>query len=503
MTRLHRTPLATLDKIGLAVKAIVGREHSTVTALSEEYEVSRPTIYRARDAVQSVLEGHFEKSAEDDAVMVHVDRPQIERTVVALRLEGQNSLRDIEALIPIIYPGITISFGSIQAILVRAQILAHQYNEQVDLSAIQYAALDEMFSQGAPVLAGIDLDSSYLFSLALRDSRGGDDWADVLRQAASQQLKLSVVVKDAAQGIAAGVKAIFPDAEQRDDCFHAWLAISRLHQALENKAYTAISTEAEVERRYQAGVASGGDDRASLAQRLVHKRQACAQAIEHVECCEQAMELVSDAFSFVDLSTGSLYSAKDAAEKLELAALLLGSISHHRAPKVAKYLHNRTPGLTLATDALHQKLMALTQSTSESDLSLACRVARLIEEIRKPHRPARIRAYQRQLIGAFHMLRQRLGQENAEHLLDTVRQLLTQRYRASSAIEGFNAALRPYLYVHKRVTQGFLDLFRAYRNLRNRHWGRHKNTSAHECITGQPVQDWLTVLGFPPSQILH
>ena len=63
--------------------------------------------------------------------------------------------------------------------------------------------------------------------------------------------------------------------------------------------------------------------------------------------------------------------------------------------------------------------------------------------------------------------------------LNTIRAWLGhQRHRASSAIEGFNAALRPYLYVHKGATQGFLDLFRAWFNLRTRRWGRHKGTSA-------------------------
>ena len=57
--------------------------------------------------------------------------------------------------------------------------------------------------------------------------------------------------------------------------------------------------------------------------------------------------------------------------------------------------------------------------------------------------------------------------------------------------------LRPYLYVHKGATQGFLALFRAWFNLRTRRWGRHKGTSAHECLTGQPVYDWLTLLGYP------
>ncbi len=54
----------------------------------------------------------------------------------------------------------------------------------------------------------------------------------------------------------------------------------------------------------------------------------------------------------------------------------------------------------------------------------------------------------------------------------------------------------------RRATQGFLDLFRAYFNLRTRRWGRHKGTSAHQSLTGQPVHDWLTWLGYPPSPAL-
>ena len=44
---------------------------------------------------------------------------------------------------------------------------------------------------------------------------------------------------------------------------------------------------------------------------------------------------------------------------------------------------------------------------------------------------------------------------------------------------------------------------RAWFNLRTRRWGRHKGTSAHECLTGQRVHDWLTLLGCPPSPTLH
>ena len=57
--------------------------------------------------------------------------------------------------------------------------------------------------------------------------------------------------------------------------------------------------------------------------------------------------------------------------------------------------------------------------------------------------------------------------------------------------------------MHKGVSQGFLELFRAWYNLRSRRWGRHKDTAAYTLVTGQPVADWLSVLGYPPTRCLH
>ena len=117
-------------------------------------------------------------------------------------------------------------------------------------------------------------------------------------------------------------------------------------------------------------------------------------------------------------------------------------------------------------------------------------------------RRAQRRDYQRQLLATYARLRTLLG-AHCDALLAAVKALLDKHHRASSAIEGFNAALRPYLYVHKGVTQGFLELFRAHFNLRTRRWGRHKGSSAHERLTGEPVADWLSVLGYPPSATAH
>ncbi len=84
-------------------------------------------------------------------------------------------------------------------------------------------------------------------------------------------------------------------------------------------------------------------------------------------------------------------------------------------------------------------------------------------------------------------------------LLALVEKLFAARHRASSALEGFHAGIRPHLYVHKGVSQGFIELYRAYHNLHRARSGRNKGSSAYERLTGVKVEDWLSQLGYPSS----
>ena len=61
MTVLQRTDLTTSQKIECAAAAVARQhEHGSKTALSETYEISRPTVYAVGAAAQSVLRAHFE-----------------------------------------------------------------------------------------------------------------------------------------------------------------------------------------------------------------------------------------------------------------------------------------------------------------------------------------------------------------------------------------------------------------------------------------------------------
>ena len=95
---------------------------------------------------------------------VGVDKFQLRRAIVALSITSANSIRAIQEQIPLIYPGCTVSFGYIQCVIVEAQEQAKKFNNTVPLPATQSIAVDEIFSQGSPSLAGIDLDS-FFYSL--------------------------------------------------------------------------------------------------------------------------------------------------------------------------------------------------------------------------------------------------------------------------------------------------------------------------------------------------
>ena len=86
MTVLQRTDLTTSQKIQCAAAAVAGQHaHGSKTALSETYEISRPTVYAVGAAAESVLRSHFESPLLQGAVSVdvRVDDAQLRRAVVA------------------------------------------------------------------------------------------------------------------------------------------------------------------------------------------------------------------------------------------------------------------------------------------------------------------------------------------------------------------------------------------------------------------------------------
>lgn len=505
MTDLRKTDLPTSRKVDLAVLSMATQgDYGSVTALSEVFEVSRPTIYDVQQTTADVLTSHFDADDETSAPhhVVIVDEAQLRRAVVAMRLEGPNAIRSIENLIPILYPGLSASYGKIQGILAEAERRAEAFNKEADLSAIVAAALDEMYSQGAPVLAGKDLVSGYLFALALRSSRSGEDWAEVLRACQQQGMKLKTVVKDAALGIAAGVNEVYPDAGQFDDSFHAQYEMGKVYFGLERKAYGAIAKVEDAKSNIERCRRTGRGNRAQLDGKLSAATRRCTKVLELHDQFEVAMRRAQEAMEAVDRCEGKLRSAAWIQSELEAAAQQMMELDDKKCQKVGRYISNRAPGLASHARELADHMEALSSFWGEDAVESACLIHRLLSDLEHQHLAFRKWETRKQLVHAYARLQELMG-KYAEAVLADVDLVMRFRHRASSAIEGFNASLRPHLYVHKGVSQGFLELFRAHHNLKTRRWGRHKGTSAHELVTGEEVEDWLTPLGFPPSSAVN
>ncbi|MCN4145332.1 MAG: hypothetical protein LC437_10095 [Thiohalomonas sp.] len=196
-----------------------------------------------------------------------------------------------------------------------------------------------------------------------------------------------------------------------------------------------------------------------------------------------AAKLIIEAMQTVHPETGELYSGSRVEMMMRTAATTLKIIPQYHCQKLATYIENRVTGIAYAAHALDVELAILTPQYSRVQVSRSCLLLRLLDELKKQKH---IRHYQKKyqfFQALFHNLQQELG-DNLDELLDRIKGLLENRYRASSAIEGFNSVLRPYLYVRKGVNQNFLELFKAWYNLKTRRQGRYKGTSAHECISG-------------------
>jgi hypothetical protein len=463
MAGLARTDLTASQKATVSALALTGKgRYGVMTQLSEDFDLSRPTVYAAGAEAGAVLERHFEvPESRFDEVMVRVDEAQIRRAIVALRCRAANSIRAIEDLLPALYPGVKFSYGWIQQVCVEAERKAAEFNAEADFSGIRAGALDEMFSQGDPVLAGVDLDTGYLFGLSLRESRSASDWAEVLEGGKAQGLSLEVVVKDAAHGIAAGVREVFPDAEQRDDCFHAHYEMGKVLRLLETRAYGAIAREQEVLGEIETVRRTGRGDRRKLNAKLGAVRRKCRQAIEKYDRFEEAVRDAQEAMEYIDLNNAELSDPDRMKQQIVGAGKRMMALDDDRCRKVGRYIINRADGLVLYMRELVSKLEALFPQFGEKEVRLAAHLWRLFRDLKHHRWPWDRDSDERMFVRTFHRLRQLAGNDT-NAVLEATNHLVERRHRASSAIEGFNAALRPYLYVHKGVTSGFLELFRAY-----------------------------------------
>lgn len=152
-------PPASAVQLAIAAAARQG-EHGAVSALARQHGVHRQRVRDLRELALEAVTAALEPTpkAEGWRQSLEVYEAEIARVVIALRVMMPASLRDIVDVLRVVY-GVGWGYGKIQRLLAKAAEHAAKWLADVRLDKVKAVALDEMFSQGEPVMAGIELTS--------------------------------------------------------------------------------------------------------------------------------------------------------------------------------------------------------------------------------------------------------------------------------------------------------------------------------------------------------
>lgn len=471
----------------LALEALTGDE--TVSGLAREHQVSRKFVYHQAAKANEALDGAFAADGGgepgEDRVLFYlpVTKAWLRQLTLGAMLICHSSLRGVVELFRDVFD-CDISASTVHNVLQAAVAQARSYNEQQDLSSVRIGAHDEIFQNGRPVLVGADADSTYCYLLSLEDHRDGDTWGVRLLELLDQGFQPEATIADAGSGLRAGQTLAMPGVPCRGDVFHALRTVQSLVMFLENRAYGALGTHGDLERK-----TARTRRRGERPQVLARKRNAAERA------ADQAVALADDVALLVDWLRHDVLAlaGPDHTTRRELFDFIVAelrcreSLCPHRIGPVVRALTNQRDDLLAFAVELDRDLAALAAEfqVPVETVHNVLGIAALGPD--DPARWPREDLLRRQLGGRFHPLSEAVGE------------VARQTVRASSVIENLNSRLRNYFFLRRHLGPDYLALLQFFLNhrrfLRSERFERVGKSPA-ELLTGNAHPHWLEMLGY-------
>jgi hypothetical protein len=249
-----------------------------VTELTERHQVSRRFVYpQAVKGTQGLAQA-FAPQAKNEEVLFYlpVTKAWLRQVILGLVLLCHSSFRGVIVFFRDLLD-CPLSLGNVHHIVRQAVSIAQQINAAQDLSRVRAGSHDELFQAGQPVLAGMDLDSTYCYLLAPEAHRDAETWGIHLMDLADQGLCPDYIVADGGRGLRAGQALAWPGVSCHGDVFHGLRELTRLSATLERRAYAAIAQRDALEQ--QMDQAKQHCQGRALSQRLARARAQEASAL--------------------------------------------------------------------------------------------------------------------------------------------------------------------------------------------------------------------------------
>jgi len=469
--------LAPEQRRHLALQALTT---DNLSQLARQQQVSRKFLYHLRDRANDALEQAFAPTTQpEQTVLFHlpVTPHWIRQFVLVAVLVGHASFRGAQEMLDCLLD-FSISLGTVHNIVHAASTTATAHNATQDLAPVRVAALDEIFQNQQPVLAVVDVASTYCCALSLEDHRDADTWAVRLLELQDQGFAPKATVADFGTGLRAGCALALPAVPCRGDVFHAEYDLGQVVRFLDNRAYAALTASDKLGRKRKADVAH---------------QQAARQEYE------RAVALADD------VSTLARWLREDVlgvagpclAERQELYDFIVAELRlrepqcEHRLRPARVMLSERRETLLLFAAELDQDI-----ATLAARAEVAASVVRELLAVQEmPPRSGRRWRRDQEL----HAL---LGRRYHE-LSVAVAALRRGVVRASSLVENLNSRLRNYFHLRREVGGDYLELLRFFLNhrvlLRSERAERQGHSPA-ELLSGAAHGHWLELLGYQRFQ---
>ncbi len=339
--------------------------------------------------------------------MLPVTRQWLDQVIVALTMVGHVSFRSTLELMHDLL-GVSTRLGTIHTVLQRAAKQAIAINAGIDLSPIRVGLHDELFQGSQPVLAGIDVASTYCYLLAPEAHRDGDTWAIHLLDLQAQGLDPEHTIADAGTGLRAGQKMAWPDTPCHGDVFHIIQQGKSLATLWHRVASGARTGREQLEARLANPRRRGEDSLLEAALETLRRNEAHAHELA-ADLCTLVQWLERDILSL---------AGPDFATRQRLFDFVVAELQQREARDLSRTgayrraLQNQRDGLLAFAGLLDTKLDAIAR-THNVARHLVCEVCMLASQVRNvecvlarvespasPHRPPVSQRLRRRIRGA-------------------------------------------------------------------------------------------------------
>lgn len=463
-----------------------------VITLAGQHKVSRQLVYRQINKAHAALDKEFSTAEVDDAnkviFMLPVTGQWLNQVMLALTQIARASFRGVSEFMDDVL-GVSVSPSTVHNLHRWAAQQAVCINGSIDLSGIHVGLHDELFQGSEPILAGVDVVSTYCYLLAPEAHRDGDTWATHLLDLSKQGLAPDYTIADAGAGLRAGQQIAWPTRPCHGDVFHI------LRQS---------KTLATIWGRIAKGVISKRED---LEARLANPRRRCEDsaivAAVKVLRCEEAWvhPLADDLRTLAQWLERDILSlaGPDTIERQLLYDFVVEELRQRelkdpsRIGQLRRALQNQKEDLLAFSRVLDEKLCAIARSEALSD--------DLVRAICLLHRKPETSLVFWQ---GWNRLHAAIGRK-FHAIYKAVSLAMQSTPRSSSLVENLNSRVRNCLTMRRhlnggRAWLGLLQFTFNHRRFMRSRCAYRAGKSPREIMTKQPHQHWLTLLGLGPLQ---